>query len=467
MVSIRRIAVLIAASVAGLLAAATAQARTDPRGFRFSSAVYVAHESDGYANITITRTNVVPEAQIRYMTLWGTAVSGQDYRPVKDMIDFQPGQASASFRVPIIDHHMPGLSRTLNLGLFGASPIGLSAPHSAVLTILNDDAAPLLRDPVNPLALPAAPTGGNPLFGAKIYVDHKHSLAATVARQWRHSHPRSASMLDVIAREPQVERFGNWTPRSQVGIQVSQFLERASIEEPGTVPELSTYFLPWHHCGGAADPVWRVGLYHQWIQNLAAGIGANRAIMFLEMDSLITVGCLSHHGLDVRMHELHDAIDILSKVPHLVVYLDAGAADAKPAAVTARLLRRAGVSEIQGFFLNATHFDWTSHEIKYGEQISRMTGGKHFVVNTAVNGRGPLVPSSRVRYGNEVLCNPPGRGLGPMPTFNTGFRNVDAFAWIGNPGKSGGTCVPGAPATGVFWPQLALELVRNADFRVR
>src|SRR5436305_5518236 len=69
MVSIRRIAVLIAASVAGLLAAAPAQARTDPRGFRFSSAVYVAHESDGYANITITRTNAVPEAQIRYMTL--------------------------------------------------------------------------------------------------------------------------------------------------------------------------------------------------------------------------------------------------------------------------------------------------------------------------------------------------------------------------------------------------------------
>jgi endoglucanase len=96
-----------------------------------------------------------------------------------------------------------------------------------------------------------------------------------------------------------------------------------------------------------------------------------------------------------------------------------------------------------------------------------LTGGKHFVVNTAVNGRGPLRPPSPVHQGNEVLCNPPGRGLGPRPTVSTGVRNVDMFAWIGSPGESGGACRPGAPTTGVFWPAYALALVRNADFRVR
>ena len=50
--------------------------------------------------------------------------------------------------------------------------------------------------------------------------------------------------------------------------------------------------------------------------------------------------------------------------------------------------------EIQGFFLNATHFDWTSHEIAYGEQISRLTGGKHFVVNTARTAGVPLFPAT-------------------------------------------------------------------------
>src|SRR6202011_4694503 len=118
-------------------------------------------------------------------------------------------------------------------------------------------------------------------------------------------------------------------------------------------------------------------------------------------------------------------IDKLTQQPRVVVYLDAGAADALPAATMARMLRQAGVSKIQGFFLNATHFDWTSREIRYGRAISRMTGGKHFVVNTAVNGRGPLVPRNRVREGNEVLCNPPGRGLGPLPTWHTGYDKVD------------------------------------------
>ena len=53
-----------------------------------------------------------------------------------------------------------------------------------------------------------------------------------------------------------------------------------------------------------------------------------------------------------------------------------------------------------------------------------------------------------MKDGNEVLCNPPGRGLGPKPTTDTGFPNVDAFAWLDNPGGSSGACVPGAPPAG-------------------
>jgi len=119
--------------------------------------------------------------------------------------------------------------------------------------------------------------------------------------------------------------------------------------------------------------------------------------------------------------------------------------DAVPARVTARLLRRAGVGEIQGFFVNSTHFDWTSKEIACGEKISRLTGGKHFVINTADNGQGPLRTRDPAKQGAEVLCDPPGRGLGPLPTADTGYPNVDAFAWIANPGVSGGGCRPGAP----------------------
>ena len=152
------------------------------------------------------------------------------------------------------------------------------------------------------------------------------------------------------------------------------------------------------------------------------------------------------------MAELQDAISILTKMPRLVVYLETGAADALSAAHAANLLRRAGVANVQGFYLNATHFDWTLHEIHYGEQITRMTGGKHFIVNTAENGRGPLIPHDRVHNGNEVLCNPAGRGLGPKPTFNTGYPKVDAFAWIENAGKSAAHAGPGHRRSGTSGP---------------
>ena len=203
---------------------------------------------------------------------------------------------------------------------------------------------------------------------------------------------------------------------------MAHYLDRAAVQEPGTVPMLATYRLVYGHCGHWSDPASEQQAYHDFIHGFAAGVGGHRAVLFLEMDSLITVGCLSHQGVAVRMHELDDAINVLTaNCPHLVVYLDAGAADAVPAPQIAKLLRRAGVAKIQGFFLNSTHFDWTTREIRYGEQISRLTGGKHFVVNTAENGRGPLVPHNRVKHGNEVLCNPLDRGLGPVPTAEHGF----------------------------------------------
>ncbi len=455
------------------LAATPAQAATDPTGFRFASTNFTAHENQGNAVITVTRGDVSQEAYIRYVTTpTASATANSDYRKVKAMLTFLPGQASATFEVPLIDHGASGPPRVVNLGLYGAYPIGLGSPSHATLTILQDDAVSLVRNPFNPLALDVMPPKSDPLRGARPYVDWKYGLSARQALYWRHRHPRLAGMLKIIAAQPEVHRFGGWNG-AHPGIAASRYLSRAAMEEPGTVPEMSTYWLNntqlMHgRCGGYSDSPRRQRQWHGWMESLSRGIGTYRGIMFLEMDSLITSGCLSHHGVGVRLSELHDALNILSSQnPRLVVYLDAGAADALPASYTARMLRMAGVSEIEGFFLNSTHFDWTSHEIAYGEKVSAMTGGKHFVVSTTANGRGPLVPSSRVKYGNEVLCNPHGRGLGPKPTFNTGYRDVDAFAWIGNPGKSGGACGPGEPATGVYWPALAVSLVRHADFKVR
>jgi endoglucanase len=468
----RRLFLLAALVLAALAAPAAASAATlDLTGFTISSPLLFVNENAGAAVITVNRIDTSEAAVVGYGAGPLTAEQNIDFTPVRGLLRFQVGQASATFSVPIIDHGVPTLPKTVNLSLYGPYPIGLGIPAIAVLTILGNDPVPtVVKAAANPLALPTLPPPSDPLTGATAFVDPQ-SLAANAVRQYRNSHPAWSSALQVIAREPNVQRYGNWSGPNP-GLQVAQDLARASVLEPGTVPEISTYYLVdakrvAGHCDHYADPPWRQGAYHKWISSLASGIGDYRVIVFLEMDSLITTGCLSHHGLTVRLAELHDAVNILSRLPRAVIYLDGGAGDATPAAATARMLNRAGVSEIQGFFVNSTHFDWTSHEISYGDQISQLTGGKHFVVNTAENGRGPLIPRNRVKQGNEILCDPPGRGLGPLPTFNTGYPNVDAFAWIAYPGRSGGACRPGAPATGVFWPQLAVQLVRHADYAVR
>jgi endoglucanase len=309
----------------------------------------------------------------------------------------------------------------------------------------------------NPLNLPVAPTNGNPLSGARFFVDHENSVSAA-ARQYPE--------LRVIADQPGTARFGGFS-WPDAGTAVREYLKRAASQEPGTIPLLATYRVVDGHCGRYTPSPADEASYHRFIVSFARGIGHHRAVLFLEMDALITSPCLSPAGVTVRMRELHGAIDTLTAhCPHLVIYLDAGAADALSPGRAAYLLRRAGVGQIQGFFLNSTHYDWTSREIAYGEKVSRMTEGKHFVVNTGENGRGPLIPPDRVHQGNEVLCNPPGRGLGPKPTTDTGYPKVDAFAWTSNPGESGGQCVPGAPPVGAYWPAYGLMLVRNADFAV-
>jgi endoglucanase len=454
-----------------LLPTFSADAARGGGGFHLVSSALSVDDNAGQAVITIERGNTAQAAQIRYITLGDgvpcgnsecTAVDPDDFRSVKGELDFPAGVASESFAVPIVDHGVQDVWKTIQVSLFGPSPIGMTSPHKAVLTILdNDPVTP--RDPQNPLALPTIPGAANPLIGATLFVDPESEVAHAARR-----HPA----LQTISRQPGTARFGSFSfghnGVPNIATAVSRYLTRASVQEPGTVPLIATYRVLHGLCGHASDSRADVASYKGFIDGFAKGIGSYRAVLFLEIDSIITMGCMSRHGQAVREQELQYAINTLTaNCPHLDIYLDAGAADALSARQAARYLRRSGVAKIQGFFLNATHFDWTSNEIRYGEQISTLTGGKHFVVNTGTNGRGPLRPPDRVHQGNEVLCNPPGRGLGPRPTADTGFPNVDMFAWTTNPGESGGPCRPGAPKTGVFWPAYALMLVRNADFNSR
>ncbi len=467
--------------------AGSAQAATgDPLGFQLQvpPGGIIVHENAGAAVITVTRDplEAIAPAQVRYNTSGegfnpatnspfqcGAVVctaTSDDFTSVKGELDFHAGQTSMTFSVPVTDHGVSSVPKTFQASLFGASPIGLGPLSSTTVTILQDDPPPVIQ-PGNPLGVPA--TGGNPLAGARFFVDPQ-SVAANAAK--------ANPALNVIASQPGTARFGTFSYTSpyvpNIGIAVSRYLTRAASQAPGTVPLLATYTLV-HGVHGNGDSPAAQAAYHTFIAGFAQGIGSSRAVLFLEIDSLITTPTLNAHGVAVRMAELSDAISVLTaNCPRLVIYLDAGAGDALAAPTVASLLKQAGIAKIRGFFLNATHFDWTSKEIQYGNQISALTGGKHFVVNTGTNGQGPLKPKNIVKSGNEVLCNPVGRGLGPKPTTHTGYPNVDMFAWTTNPGESGGQCqdqpgyeLAGAPPTGQYWPTYAAMLVKNANFSVR
>jgi endoglucanase len=468
----RRAPRLIALLVIGcLLVPAAAQARRTSDGFEMSAANYTVREDAGRATITVVRGDTRAEGHVAYIAVGMGHRCGAsactatppdngdtpaDFGSTKGWLDFPRGVGRESFSVPIVDHHFATIDKTVSLGLFASYPQGRSGDTHAVLRIRGDDPAPPRND-ANPLELSATPPAGDPLRGARFFVDHDAVVARAAA---------GAPELRAIAAEPGVARFGAFSG-ADVGLAVNRYLIRADAQGPGTVPMLATYELVDGHCGNYTPNSTDVGHYHSFIARLAHAIGSHRAVLFLELDALISSGCLSRDGVGVRERELREAIASLqAHCPHLVVYLDAGAADAIRAQRTAQMLRRSGVDRIQGFLLNATHFDWTSREIRYGERISRLTGGAHFVINTGTNGRGPLTPPNPARQGNEVLCNPPGRGLGPRPTTHTGYLNLDAFEWTTNPGESGGACVPGAPPTGYYWPQYALMLVRNAVYRV-
>jgi endoglucanase len=118
--------------------------------------------------------------------------------------------------------------------------------------------------------------------------------------------------------------------------------------------------------------------------------------------------------------------------------------------------------------LNVTHHDWTRYNIQHGLAISRMVGGKHFIINTSYNGRGPLhykkwINKAQHRWRRiNVWCHPGLRGLGPPPTTATSHPLVDAYMYVNRPGYSAGSCNGGPLPVGTWWPDRGLMYAEYA-----
>ncbi len=288
----------------------------------------------------------------------------------------------------------------------------------------------------------------NPFANAKLFVNPYNAPSEYVKS---HSGTREGELMKKIADQPEVNWLGNWN--SNISNDVSNMMN--SHANQGALPVFVIYNIPNRDCGNySAGGLRNESDYQNWINQIASAIGNRKAAMIIEPDALSLIDCLSSTELTARYNMLKYAVNKFTS-QGLAVYLDAGHPGWISASEMAKRLKSAGVEQAQGFALNIANFFTNADNAAYGKQVSDLTGGKHFVVDTGRNGSGPTP--------DYQWCNPPGRSLGQRPTVFTGNSLIDAYLWIKGPGGSDGNC-NGAPSAGTFWPEYALGLAERTNW---
>jgi endoglucanase len=301
-----------------------------------------------------------------------------------------------------------------------------------------------------------ATRAGDPLSGLR-WGNYSGALDE-VFPAYRRARGGTRRLLGEIALRPRVRWFGGWYSEAQAERTAREYIANVTGGNLNVLAQMAVFRLaPWeaeacHRLPTAAEQA----SYQGWIRAFAAGIGRARVALILQPDLPFAL-CLPHHSkLPLRL--VSYAAAVFAALPHTTVYIDAGAADWPSVGEAAAILRSAGVRYARGFALNATHYDGTGSEIRFGQQVVRKlaaTGvpGRHFVINTAENGR----PFTYQQYGdastydNAPVC--PSRAgrrcvaLGIPPTWAVASprwrlsgrtrvlaaRYVDAYLWIGRP----------------------------------
>lgn len=304
------------------------------------------------------------------------------------------------------------------------------------------------------LCLPASRVDGsaqgqNPFRGRKLYVDPS-SPARRQAASWQRSRPADAARMQHIADQPQAIWLGEWNRdiRGETDAIVSR------IVGAGALPVFVAYNIPHRDCGSySAGGAGGADAYRRWILDIARGLKSRPSVVILEPDALAGSDCLTAGLKDERYVLMREAVQAL-KASRAYVYIDAGHANWQQPSEMASRLVKGGIDLADGFALNVSNFQTTQTNVAYGDRLSRLVGGKHYVVDTSRNGAGAT--------GQTQWCNVRNQALGADPTYDTKSPLVDAFLWVKTPGESDGTC-NGGPKAGAWWADYALELSKMAE----
>lgn len=263
---------------------------------------------------------------------------------------------------------------------------------------------------------------------------------------WQAANGNDKTLLAKIALTPAARWIGNWVD-PQISKEEMRTLTQAA-HNAGQKATAVIYAIPGRDCGHYSGGGVSTSEYAGWIDTVAQGIVGN-PIIILEPDALSQLGDCAGQG--DRVGFLKYAAQKLTQAG-AEVYIDAGHSGWNTAAVTAQRLNQVGFEYAVGFALNVSNYQTTSASQMYGDQVSALTGGKKFIIDTSRNGNGS----------NGEWCNPSGRALGEKPVLHSS-GNLRGLLWVKLPGESDGNC-NGGPSAGAWWQAGALELARNAKW---
>lgn len=290
----------------------------------------------------------------------------------------------------------------------------------------------------------------NPLAGATFYTNPASSanVAAAAAASADPGSAEAATLARIAEQPAATWLLPEKYPAATVQADVAAIADAALAA--GQLPVFVVYGIPNRDCGNFSAGGLAQADYPGWVAAIAAALTTRPAVVILEPDALaLATQC---HNVAQRLTQIRQGVTDLQGTA-ATVYLDAGHSDWLDPAVAADLLNRAGVDQVRGFATNVSNYNDSAAEQAFGEEVSALTHGAHFVVDTSRNGAGS----------NGQWCNPAGRALGATPAATTDGGLRDANLWVKEPGESDGTCNNGPPA-GQWWNERALDLAARAGW---
>jgi|GEM_PF-798568 len=117
-----------------------------PPTVQLNQAAFAVAEAASQVDITAILNKPYDQiVTVTYATNNGTATAGSDYTATSGTLTFTPGQTSQTFTIPISNDALDELNETVNLMLSNPISATLGTPTSAVLTITDDDAPPVIQ----------------------------------------------------------------------------------------------------------------------------------------------------------------------------------------------------------------------------------------------------------------------------------------------------------------------------------